>query len=517
VNAVAFEEIRRFAYTGDCVLTKDNVFSVLRASELFKLARVEELCIKFIAEYLPIPGMLEAFHFACLTRKNRLKGVLSQYIMEHFVEWCDDNKFLELTFDDWNVLLSQRWYLPCEQESKLFDAIIRWLNYSRESRAQYSEQLMAQIQLEHIIEADTNYVMCTMKSVLLGHKCSTADVDCRTPQDSPAFEFPRLKTEIKSRIPKLSLHVYMHGRNRLMTVYSANKCNREWSTSCTMVFPYTQLMSVGINGYLFCLDYSNATKRHTFRACSSLDVSPTRGAHVKLKSPPAMMSKGFDLCNIRNNIYVNAWHEIDSSSSSNSVFTSEELSRGIYMYSIERDQWFPVPSTRTTKKGTSALLSYDDTLYLLGRDPDTCFYSLQTLDNRTSKWQILPKSIEFESIPSIRPCCAHRGSIYACPAGNFYNRMDVNVYDSVAGKWRKLESTSRISQPRRLVSYENWLWAFGLHSFSYDGNGRKREFKCIVYDDYAQEWIPAPISGSINLDSKGQENLHLQDVVVSKW
>ena len=66
VDAEIFEEVVRYVYTGDVILTEGNVLGVLRASQFYKLLGVEELCCQFIQKHLPVLGMTEIFIYASL-------------------------------------------------------------------------------------------------------------------------------------------------------------------------------------------------------------------------------------------------------------------------------------------------------------------------------------------------------------------------------------------------------------------------------------------------------------------
>ena len=89
VNAIAFHQVLRFAYTGNVLSTQNNVYRILLASEFFKLEHVEKLCTDFIGRNIPILKTwekLETFEFACYTRKSSLMIVLSQFIMINFFD-----------------------------------------------------------------------------------------------------------------------------------------------------------------------------------------------------------------------------------------------------------------------------------------------------------------------------------------------------------------------------------------------------------------------------------------------
>ena len=48
MNAVTFQEVLRFIYTGDALIKSDNIFSLIVASDFLCLDGLEELCIQYL-------------------------------------------------------------------------------------------------------------------------------------------------------------------------------------------------------------------------------------------------------------------------------------------------------------------------------------------------------------------------------------------------------------------------------------------------------------------------------------
>jgi hypothetical protein len=518
INAATFEQVLKFAYTGDAVVSSSNVCGLLEASELFKLPGIEDLCVEFAQQNkLTVQNALGMFSFACSTDKKTLMDLLSRYIADHFDVVSIVDRFLDISYNALVLILNQSSSSAAavvRNEESLLGAITRWVHHNRVERLQYVSKLFDMIRFENISPA---YVRFMFEKFVIDSNISALTHISTPVGDSEVSELPAPKTSF-SKAESL-LHIFVtHEKEKLMRIFSINETRHDCVISAEVSHEDREqkVRNVLNDVYLYSLNYSRIG-RHPSRAiqeefqtfCAYTSVS--MNTKISLKKPPLIV-EDVDMCALRTNfLYMynkfNLEEEAIRTNSSTSVtlFDNEEINRGMYVYNCEVNNWFPVP-TMKKQLDESCLAACNETLFLIGgqaSDGTIPAGYAQAFDYRIGKWQELPKT-NYNYCGAA--CCAIQGNIYVC-GGWCYEFTPAEKYDSVAGKWEKLACRPMGKgqvYDHRAVNYLNQLWVMLT----------TKDFSVEIYEPKMNKW-----SSSLALKKavkKTASPVYIVDAVVSK-
>jgi len=204
IDASTFEQILRFIYTGEITVTNANLFSMIRACEFYKLpADIETHCMEYVEEEKRrvIDNAFEILTFIRLTKKIKLISTLSTYIRKHFHYFSKTPSFLNLSFDDLDLIVAQPSPSSSLNENVTLDAIVQWIRHSTSERNQYFDSLFGKIRIKNL---SPSYVGCMVKQYVedqIAPKKNKANGKAEDPQFHAYSE--------KSNALSLSLHMYI--------------------------------------------------------------------------------------------------------------------------------------------------------------------------------------------------------------------------------------------------------------------------------------------------------------------
>jgi hypothetical protein len=477
-------------YTGNAVVSTDNVRSLLEASEFFKLPGIEDLCVEFVQQNtMTVQNTLDMFTFARSTNKATLMDILGGYIADQFDIFSNIDRFLDIPFDDLTFILNNRSSSSTQNTESLLGAITRWIHH-RGERLQYLDKLLKIIRFENISAGYMRFVF----GKFIADLNNTVLTQIKRPGGyDEVSELP--KTALLEA--ETSLHVFVeHREEKLMRIFSINKANFcSISTTVSQTDPLHLVDGVSNDSHLFCLNHSSsvASAQETnqfqkFCAYTSVSLCP----ELRLSTPP-LIFRYIQMRALQNSIYVYnvfIFNEVTRQtglSPSVTLFDNEEIRRGVYAYNCEVDNWFPVPKTRR-KLRESCFTTCDGSLFLIGgeaADKSIPAGYGQAYDYRIGKWRELPKT--HDNYVSAA-CCAVEEKIYVC-GGAANEAISTERYDLVAGKWEKMAPMNKRRLCHKAVNYLNRLWVMGM-SFS-DGE-LSTDLSVEVYDPKLNKWSSFP-------------------------
>lgn len=146
VDPEALHILVDYVYTSSVDVTEENVQSLLPAANLLQLTDVRDACCEFLQSQLHPTNCLGIRAFADLHGCLDLLANTKSYIERHFTEVLECDEFLGLQPDQVAELIaSDTITVPCEE--KVFEAVITWINFSSEGRAEFLAQLLEHVRL----------------------------------------------------------------------------------------------------------------------------------------------------------------------------------------------------------------------------------------------------------------------------------------------------------------------------------------------------------------------------------
>lgn len=469
INCASFKEVLRFAYTGDVVITNNNVFNLLCGSEVLRINFIEGKCVQYLIEKnIPMHDALDIFLFACVTGKKSLIPTVSRFILNHLKYFSKDNKFFEIPFEEFTILLTYLQSSSLVMENLLLKTIVQWVCYwcdTPESRREKFNELTKCVSFQHISNKncakffEKNFFHDVPPTSAVNAECNHVSLHAYISLESFNHSFIEdsdFKIECKTR---------------LFTLQKNNDNIFNWYPQALQP-AISRLRTVALEDRLYYLKLLE--NKFTFSMCPSVNLA----ADVQLLKEPSLSKHGqystYHLSTDGNNIYASF------------SYNSYNTVSNIFVYNCELDKWFQILKEKTLPE---LIMTCDNgQLYLIGGQNhglDGRSRFVGAYDIRTGKCfnltEFQPRNLNVTD----NECCSHKEKIYISCASSSYlydaTYTDViDVYNPMAGKWdTMINLKSHIVGSHRLLSYDNQLWVLGY---------TENESMCAqTYDSFSQE------------------------------
>ena len=122
-----------FAYVAKVKITVDNVQSLLTVASLLQVESLAEKCCHFLESELHPSNCLGIWRFAESHGCFALSKIAKQYAMRNFDQTTQLEEFLQCSIERVIEFLSKD-VLYVRHEEEIYEAALRWLNYSKQDR-----------------------------------------------------------------------------------------------------------------------------------------------------------------------------------------------------------------------------------------------------------------------------------------------------------------------------------------------------------------------------------------------
>uniref|UniRef100_A0A8C3BYB6 Kelch-like protein 3 n=1 Tax=Cairina moschata TaxID=8855 RepID=A0A8C3BYB6_CAIMO len=146
VDGQTLRKLIDYIYTAEIEVTEENVQVLLPAASLLQLMDVRKNCCDFLQSQLHPMNCLGIRAFADVHACTELLQQANAYAEQHFPEVMLGEEFLSLSLDQVCSLISSD-KLTVSSEEKVFEAVISWINYEKESRLEHMAKLMEHVRL----------------------------------------------------------------------------------------------------------------------------------------------------------------------------------------------------------------------------------------------------------------------------------------------------------------------------------------------------------------------------------
>ena len=144
IDAESLESIVNYMYTGELVITEENVQSILTTANLLNMINIKDSCGQFIQSHLDVDNCLGIREFADYHSCSVLLKHAETFIEQYFSEIVLKDEFLMLNLDQVIRLISKD-HLLVDSELIVYDSVVRWLNHDFQKRTEFMFELMKQI------------------------------------------------------------------------------------------------------------------------------------------------------------------------------------------------------------------------------------------------------------------------------------------------------------------------------------------------------------------------------------
>ncbi|XP_026808340.1 ring canal kelch homolog [Rhopalosiphum maidis] len=149
VDSTILQLLIDYIYTGEIMITQENVQVVLPAADLFQLDYVKQVCVEILQKLLNPSNCLGIKVFADLHNCIELLSSCESYIKKQFLEVVEHDEFLSLSSEEVIKLIScNDIYVPFEEE--VFESVIKWVKHELDHRKELLPNVMEHVRLKLI-------------------------------------------------------------------------------------------------------------------------------------------------------------------------------------------------------------------------------------------------------------------------------------------------------------------------------------------------------------------------------
>ncbi|XP_078703747.1 kelch repeat and BTB domain-containing protein 2-like isoform X4 [Branchiostoma floridae x Branchiostoma belcheri] len=158
LDADMFEEILSYIYSGTLHVSLDRVQPLYQAADLLQLDYVRDTCSSYMAMNVERSTCVDLYKFAEVFRVDVVLNSCLQYICQHFVEVSSSEEFCSLSVDQLTEIISQD-KLEVKEETRVWEAVVRWVQHSREDRLQHLPNILPHIRFNLLTSDDTAAIL----------------------------------------------------------------------------------------------------------------------------------------------------------------------------------------------------------------------------------------------------------------------------------------------------------------------------------------------------------------------
>lgn len=187
IEPQAMSSLINYAYTGEVLVTIDNVQDLLPAAGILQLKELKEACCAFLSDHMDTSNCLGIKQFADLHSCPELLKKANRFIVRKFMDITSHEEFLQLPQAVLKEILENN-HLHVETEMQVYLAFIAWVNYDLETRAPNAFELFESIRVSLIshefwkqaFHSEPMFQKCQscyafLKGYLMGVHCQTME------------------------------------------------------------------------------------------------------------------------------------------------------------------------------------------------------------------------------------------------------------------------------------------------------------------------------------------------------
>uniref|UniRef100_A0A8C6NUI4 Kelch like family member 10 n=1 Tax=Nothobranchius furzeri TaxID=105023 RepID=A0A8C6NUI4_NOTFU len=160
VSPNGMQLILDYAYTGSVTVTEDNVMELFEGAELFGIQDIVQSCYSLLLQKLCSRNCISIWKLAEQYNYTELRDKAFLYMLYHFEDIAGYSaEFLLLSGEQLADIIG-RDELHVKQESAVFQAVLRWVNFAPEKHRDHMTILMSKVRLllmplDYLLDTET--------------------------------------------------------------------------------------------------------------------------------------------------------------------------------------------------------------------------------------------------------------------------------------------------------------------------------------------------------------------------
>lgn len=442
IDPEAFENLIEYAYTGEVIISDENVKFLLRVASHLDVKEVIGACCDFLVNTLNPQNVFQIRDFACGFEYGELLKEVDEYICENFSKLSQMEEFSSLPLQCVEELLS-RDDLRVSSEEKVFASVMKWVNKCPEQRKSNLPELLKKVRMTLL---DPRY----LKDYVSSERLIQESIQCRDLLDEArnyhffpddritlnSFSVERRCKALNRSSAENEESIYAFTVSTNFTLQHFNQQQKTWKRKGSKHFNHVIAGSAAVGSKIYYLFWQGITEydplENQYKICKYLHTSKC----------------WYGVASVSGKIYACGGRDSRSSL------------KTVDCYDPEMNSWENVRDMLECRcaPGTTALA---ECIYVLGgHDGRSINKSVEKYDVQSGKWRavasMLTERYEFG-------CTTLNGRIYACGGvtTDIVYTPTAEVYDPIENEWMFVSSMNTVRHGFKLLPYSGNLYAVG--------------------------------------------------------
>lgn len=148
IDSDTFRCLVIYVYTGEILITVDNVFHLIEAASLLQYDKLLETCSKFLQDQMTPQNCLSMISLSEYFSCQGLKEKARQMALHCFKEVSISDDLKELGFSELVDYLGDDDL--CGEEEQVFEALMSWIRHDIQGRKCHMQELFQKVRLEYV-------------------------------------------------------------------------------------------------------------------------------------------------------------------------------------------------------------------------------------------------------------------------------------------------------------------------------------------------------------------------------
>lgn len=457
-----------FSYTGEIIISEDNVQVLLPASSLLQMSTVREACCKFLMRQLHPTNCLGIRSFADTHACKELHKRSHKFALQNFQEVMNTEEFLLLPFSEVDELISNT-LLNVDMEEKVYTSVINWVKHEPSERKKFVARLMKHVRLPLI---SREFLMTHVDSETLvreNTECKELLLEAMRYHLLPEQRSSLTSVRTTSRKPDgMKPYLFAIGGGSLFAIHNEcevyNPRSDRWASLCPMTSRRSRAGVTSLGKLLYVVggyDGSNDLTTGEYYNPAANVWQPT--------TPMGTRRSCLGICAYDGLIYCVGGY--DGASCLSSVERYDPLTA----------MWTSCPAMSTKRRYCRSVV-LDNCIYALGGfDSSNYQSSVERLDPRMGKWMSVSSMSTRRSSAGVAPL---EGFLY-CIGGNDGTMclQTGEKFNPRRNVWEPIASMHSRRSTHEVVEIDNFIYSFGGNDGSASLNSMER------YDTKLNKWV----------------------------
>ncbi|GAB6026965.1 hypothetical protein CHUAL_014102 [Chamberlinius hualienensis] len=437
VDQMALHLLIDYSYTGEIIITEENVQVLLPAASLLQMTQVIEACCKFLLRQLHPSNCLGIRSFADTHACSDLYIKSHKFALKNFEEVIQREEFLLLPLPEVEELVSSD-NLNVSTEEKVFTAVIAWIKHDIEKRAEHAARLMQHVRLPLI---SRDFLTTHVDNEPLVHdipECKDFLIEAMKYHLLPEKRAYMLSPRTRERaVEGTSSYLYVVGGGSLFAIHSDCECYNprtdRWSPIPPLTYRRTRAGVSSLGRLLYVVGgYDGAADISSVESYNPIALKWTSTTSMGTRR------SGLDGC----------------------IYSVGGFDGGNIQASVERldprmSKWMPVPNM-LSRRSAGGVAELDGMIYAVGGcDGGSCTASAEKYNPRRSGWEYVAP---MQCRRSTHDLVAMDGYLFTLGGNDGNSSLNtVERYDPKLNKWVSVTS---------MITRRGSLGAAVLNSFN---------------------------------------------------